>query len=76
LSNVGLGLMRMLASGLTAWRGRKLVMDMRDFNDAQLADIGLRRGDVENALQMPLSADPSMYLVRARQDPLDGMKTL
>lgn len=59
---------------LKAWRGRKLVMNMRDFDDAQLADIGLTRSDVETALDLPLSADPSHHLVRARQDPLRGLK--
>jgi uncharacterized protein YjiS (DUF1127 family) len=74
LSNFGLSAWQRLANLPNAWRGRKLVMDMRDFDDAQLADIGLRRGDVETALQLPLSADPSLYLVRARQNPLRGLK--
>ncbi len=74
LSNFGLSLLRGLANIASAWRGRKLVMDMRDFDDSQLADIGLKRSDVENALMLPLSADPSHYLVRARQNPLCGLK--
>jgi hypothetical protein len=47
---------------------------MRDFDDAQLADIGLKRSDVENALQLPFTTDPSMYLLRARQNPLSHPK--
>ena len=74
LSNFGLSALRGLASMVSAWRGRKLVMNMRDFDDSQLADIGLKRSDLEIALDMPLSADPSHYLVRARQDPLRGLK--
>ena len=74
LSNFGLSILRRLTNTASAWRSRKLVMDMRDFDDAQLADIGLKRSDVENALLLPLSADPSHYLVRARQNPLCGLK--
>jgi uncharacterized protein YjiS (DUF1127 family) len=74
LSNAGLSLWQGLVRMLRARRGRKLVAHMRDFDDAQLADIGLRRSDVDYALQLPLSADPSLYLVRARQNPLCGVK--
>jgi uncharacterized protein YjiS (DUF1127 family) len=76
LSNVGQSLWRGLGRFRNAWQGRKLVMDMRDFDDAQLADIGLKRSDVETALQLPYSADPSLYLVRARENPLRGVKRL
>lgn len=74
LSDFGQTLLRWLGGLSNAWHGRKLVMNMRDFDDAQLADIGLKRSDVENALQLPLSADPSLYLVRARQNPLSRSK--
>lgn len=74
LSNFGLDMLRRLIRLSNAWHGRRLVMDMRDFDDAQLADIGLRRNDVEAALQLPLSADPSLYLIRARQNPLGRSK--
>jgi uncharacterized protein YjiS (DUF1127 family) len=76
LSNFGLSLLRRLTRFSAVWRSRKLVVNMRDFDDAQLADIGLKRGDVENALQMPISADPSLYLIRARRNPLGGLKRL
>jgi uncharacterized protein YjiS (DUF1127 family) len=69
---------RQVATGLVkiwkARRGRQLVKDMRDFDDAQLADIGLTRGDVEKALSVPFPEDPSFYLVRARQNPLCGVR--
>jgi uncharacterized protein YjiS (DUF1127 family) len=66
LSNTSHSLLRTLTRLRSAWRGRKLVLRMRDFDDAQLADIGLKRGDIEGALQLPFSADPSVYLVQAR----------
>lgn len=74
LSNAGRALARWLVNVFKARRGRRLVQDMRDFDDAQLADIGLKRSDVESALQLPLSADPSHYLVRMQQNPLRGSK--
>ena len=55
------------------WRNRRLVVSMRDFDDAQLADIGLTRGDVESALRMP-SLDPTQHLINVRQNPLKGIR--
>jgi len=74
LSNIRQALLNWPVDVFRAWRGRRLVQDMRDFDDAQLADIGLRRSDVESALQLPFSADPSLYLVTMRQNPLRGSK--
>jgi uncharacterized protein YjiS (DUF1127 family) len=74
LFNSGLMLWRSLGRLAGAWKGRKLVMAMRDFDDAQLADIGLKRSDVDTALQLPLTDNPSLYLVRARQNPLCGAR--
>lgn len=74
LSNAWRALLGWPASFSRAWRGRKLVQDMRDFDDAQLADIGLKRSDVESALLLPFTADPSMHLVMLRQNPLRGSK--
>jgi uncharacterized protein YjiS (DUF1127 family) len=56
------------------WRNRRLVADMRDFDDAQLADIGLSRGDVEIALRAPISIDPTLHLIGARENPLKGIR--
>ena len=61
------------ASLFASWRNRRLVVSMRDFDDAQLADIGLTRGDVESALKMP-SLDPTQHLISVRQNPLKGVR--
>jgi uncharacterized protein YjiS (DUF1127 family) len=58
---------------ISSWRNRRLVVSMRDFDDAQLADIGLTRGDVESALKMP-SLDPTQHLIVARRNPLRGAR--
>lgn len=67
LSNTSHSLLRAATRLPGAWRGRKLVKQMRNLDDAQLYDIGLKRSDVEGALQLPFSADPSLYLAHARQ---------
>lgn len=56
------------------WRNRRAVADMRDLDDAQLADIGLSRRDVEIALQAPISTDPTLHLIAARENPLRGVR--
>ena len=61
------------ASLFVSWRNRRLVVSMRDFDDAQLADIGLTRNDVESALKMP-SLDPTQHLISVRQNPLKGVR--
>lgn len=58
---------------ISSWRNRRLVVNMRDFDDAQLADIGLTRRDVESALRMP-SLDPTQHLIGARLNPLKGVR--
>ena len=55
------------------WRNRRVVANMRDFDDAQLADIGLTRDDVERALGTP-GIDPMLQLMSARQNPLRGLR--
>ena len=58
-----------IVAWFSGWRNRRLVASMRDFDDAQLADIGLDRHDVETALRAP-GLDPTLHLIRARQNPL------
>lgn len=57
----------------SGWRNRRLVASMRDLDDAQLADIGLDRHDVETALRAP-GLDPTLHLIRARHNPLKGVR--
>lgn len=75
MSNFGpLAVINRLSAMYRAWRSRKAIMDMRDFDDAQLADIGLKRSDINMALDLPLSVDPSHHLIGARLNPLRGVK--
>lgn len=75
LPNFGLStLIGRMTAMVSAWRSRRVVMDMRDFDDAQLADIGLERRDVNAALELPFTVDPSHHLISARQNPLRGTR--
>lgn len=58
---------------LSTWRNRRIAVNMRDFDDAQLADIGLTRADVERALGTP-GIDPTLHLMSVRQNPLRGLR--
>lgn len=49
----------------TVWRvfkNRRQVVNLSTLSDSQLKDIGLTRGDVRRALQLPLFSDPSHVL--------------
>lgn len=51
-----------------AWRvlrNRHQTVKLNDLTDAQLADIGLTRGDVRAALAAPFFRDPSFALTKA-----------
>jgi uncharacterized protein YjiS (DUF1127 family) len=69
-----LSLPRWLLARYGIWKRRLIVMDMREFDDGRLADIGLSRADLERALNSPLGIDPTLQLLRARRDPLRGTK--
>lgn len=57
------------AGGLwKSWRNRRNVQRLLEADDRMLADIGLSRSDVVGALSSPLHDDPSLLLVRARND--------
>lgn len=57
----------------STWRNRRVVANMRDMDDALLADIGLVRSDVEKALGAS-GMDPTLYLISVRQNPLRGVR--
>lgn len=47
------------------WRvfhNRRQIVKLYELSDSQLEDIGLTRGDVRRALQLPLFSDPSPIL--------------
>lgn len=68
--NAQTGLLTRLAGAvarrLGAWRSRQALSELLLFDDRQLADIGVTRGDIEWALAQPLSHDTASALERLR----------
>jgi len=58
------GLWQAIVSLFTRYRNRRQVMQLEDFSDAQLADIGLTRSDVRFALRGGVFDDRSRDLAR------------
>ena len=54
--------LRMAQETLEAWRHRKQIATLVDFDDHMLSDIGLTRRDVREALELPFSHDPGREL--------------
>jgi uncharacterized protein YjiS (DUF1127 family) len=55
---------RTLVSFAKAFRDRREVMNLAEFDERMLKDIGLTRGDVASALAEPIHHRPSWVLVR------------
>ena len=51
-------------SAWRAWSNRRRLADLSEFDDHMLADLGLTRGDVRRALDLPFAHDPSLELQR------------
>jgi len=52
----------MARTALRSWTQRRNLVKLGDFDDRQLADIGITREDLGWALNLPYSHDPSMAL--------------
>jgi uncharacterized protein YjiS (DUF1127 family) len=53
---------------MTAWRHRGDFVLLSSLDDRMLRDIGLTRGDLNDALAEPLWRDPTAVLVRRRRE--------
>lgn len=47
---------------LSALRNRRAFYKLGEMSDAELQDIGLTRGDLNVALDLPLTSDPTAHL--------------
>lgn len=56
---------------VTAWRHRNDMAVLASFDDFMLRDIGVTRGDLDDALAEPLWRDPTAVLVRRHGQPWD-----
>ena len=55
-------LFRKVEETFKAWQRRRQIATLVDFDDHMLSDIGLTRGDVREALELPFSHDPGREL--------------
>ncbi|WP_346899966.1 DUF1127 domain-containing protein [uncultured Roseibium sp.] len=51
-----------IARAWRAYKNRREVVKLYEMSDSQLEDIGLTRGDIRRALQLPLFIDPTPVL--------------
>lgn len=61
-SNLIASIGHLVATVWRAFKNRRQVTNLSTLSDGQLKDIGLTRGDVRRALQLPLFSDPSLVL--------------
>ncbi|MXQ13653.1 DUF1127 domain-containing protein [Microvirga makkahensis] len=61
---------RSLVSLVKAFKDRREVRNLEEFDERMLRDIGLTRGDVESALMEPIHHRPSWVLVRCAERPI------
>jgi uncharacterized protein YjiS (DUF1127 family) len=65
--NAGLAVIDQIAKFHRAWRNRREIYRLGEMSDAQLADIGLARGDLHVVWQTPIGVDPTEELGRMSQ---------
>jgi uncharacterized protein YjiS (DUF1127 family) len=54
--------LRRAQEAFSAWKSRREVATLSDLDDHLLADLGLTRGDVREALDLPFAYDPGREL--------------
>ncbi len=67
---------RFVADFLRAWKHRRQVYRLGDMSDAQLADIGLVRSDLNVVVDLPFTRDPTAQLgafAAARQREIEAV---
>jgi uncharacterized protein YjiS (DUF1127 family) len=47
---------------LRAWKNRRAFYQLGEMSDAELADIGLTRADLNVAVDLPFGSDPTAHL--------------
>ncbi|TIV11712.1 MAG: DUF1127 domain-containing protein, partial [Mesorhizobium sp.] len=51
-----------IANSYRAWKNRRAFYRLGEMSDAELADIGLTRGDLHVAIDVPFGRDPTAKL--------------
>jgi uncharacterized protein YjiS (DUF1127 family) len=53
-----------VGAAIHSWNSRRKLARLSELDDRLLADVGVTRDDVDWALQLPFSVDPSLELQR------------
>ncbi len=69
LPRVGLGAVRFV----TLWRNRRAFNRLCDLTETGLADIGISRGDLHDARDVPFTGDPTARLMAIADARADAM---
>ena len=68
LGRMAAGAARVFRQLARAWESRRAMRDLGAFDDRMLADVGLNRADLRDALAAPLWSDPTAVLTRRRRE--------
>ncbi|MBT1155624.1 DUF1127 domain-containing protein [Aminobacter anthyllidis] len=59
-----------------AWKNRRAFYRLGEMTDTELADVGLTRGDLHVAVDLPFASDPTARLRSIRQSRSDNIEVL
>jgi uncharacterized protein YjiS (DUF1127 family) len=62
------GAARAVQRGLSAWRSRHDIATLARLDERMLADMGLTRSDIRDAVAQPLWRDPTAVLAQRRRE--------
>ena len=65
-----------VADVLRAWKNRRAFYRLGEMTDTELADIGLTRGDLHVAVDLPFASDPTARLGSIRQARSENVEQL
>lgn len=61
---------------LRAWKNRRAFYRLGEMTDAELADVGLTRGDLYVAVDLPFASDPTVRLRSIRQSRSENVEAM
>ncbi|MBZ9674435.1 DUF1127 domain-containing protein [Mesorhizobium sp. ES1-1] len=59
-----------------AWKNRRAFYRLGEMSDAELADIGLTRGDLHVAVDVPFGRDPTVVLRQIASDRVETIQDI
>ncbi|GGC11046.1 hypothetical protein GCM10011352_41960 [Marinobacterium zhoushanense] len=62
--NLAVRIYRSLGQRLTEWKYRRALVNLLDYDDHVLADIGMTRGELNMAIELPLTQDAKQAMAK------------